>query len=294
MIRDVDISLLRAFTTVVECGSVTAAARALNRTQSAVSLQLKRLEEVLAVDLFVREHKRLTLTATGERLLSDAQRLVALNDQLVQASRHPEVDGEVKLGVPVDIVASYMPPILRRFSRAWPNVKLAIICRNSHELLGMLEDGQIDATLTTDAGPDPRAETLRLDRLVWVGAPSGRAHWESPLPISVGSITCRFRPVALEALGRAGRDWRMVMEVSSHEAVNAAVLADVCVTAQLRDSVDERLVILGRDSQLPELPQFAINLHLPAARSNPAAEELVRAIRLEFETRFGPGGRLAA
>lgn len=287
MPRDIDISLLRAFLAVVETGSVTGAARLLNRTQAAVSLQIKRLEDMLSCELFERGHKRLTLAPPGERLLQAARELVSRNDELWASMTTPAFEGTVRLGVPVDIVSSYIPPILRRFNQAWPRVEVSLFCRNSHELLEDLEAGAVDLTLTTDETDFRGGETLRMDRLVWVGAPGGKAYRQDPLPLTVGSRTCRFRPPVLDALRKAHRDWRMVMEVRGQEAIYAVVSADVAVTAQLADSVQSGLVILGPESGLPDLPTFAINLFLPSAGGSEIALELARHIRLEFAARFG-------
>ena len=174
MSRDLDISLLRAFSAVVETGSVTAAARLLNRTQAAVSLQIKRLEDQVGRQLFDREHRRLVLTPAGERLLAKAQRIVALNDDLFGQMTTPEFEGEVRFGVPTDIVQTYIPPVLRRFSKAWPRVRLTPQLGNSFHLLDAFRHGALDLTMTTDAAPGAGGETLRVDRLVWVGAPGGQ------------------------------------------------------------------------------------------------------------------------
>jgi DNA-binding transcriptional LysR family regulator len=289
MSRDIDITLLRAFVAVVDTASVTGAARLLNRTQAAVSQQIKRLEELFGTELFAREHKRLALAPAGERLLGSARRLVALNDETFGTMTTPAFDGEVRFGVPMDIVATYIPPILRRFHQAWPQVRVSLVCANSKELLEQLDGGEIDLTLTTDRHADAGAETLRRDRLVWVGAPGSEAHRRDPLPLSIGSRSCRFRPVALEALRKAGRDWRFVLEVWNQEAVNATVVAGLAVTAALRDSVPEGLIVLGPDCGLPELSEFAIALYLPPIGASEIAVELARHIRQEFKARFGTG-----
>ena len=135
MRRDLDIALLRAFVAIVDTGSVTGAARLLNRTQAAVSLQLKRLEDQLGQPLFERVHKRLILAAAGEQLLGSAQRLIAMNDDIWGQMTTPSFQGEVRLGVPVDLISTYIPQILRRFRSAWPRVHVSLVCRNSQELL---------------------------------------------------------------------------------------------------------------------------------------------------------------
>jgi DNA-binding transcriptional LysR family regulator len=287
MSRDIDIALLRAFTAVVDTGSVTAASRLLNRTQAAVSLQIKRLEDTLGQSLFAREHRRLTLAPAGERLLANAQRLVALNDAVFGQMTTREFEGEVRFGVPTDIVRTYIPPILRRFNAAWPQVRVTLQLGNSSRLLDAYEAGKLDLTLTTDHAPNRRAEMLRVDHLVWTGAPKGMAHLADPLPIAIGDATCRFRPVVLEALRKAGRDWRMVLELSNQVAQDATVSAGIAVSAELRDSVWPPLVILGPESGLPPLAQFLINMHTPTVGTNPIADALAGHVRAEFKQRFG-------
>jgi DNA-binding transcriptional LysR family regulator len=295
MRRDLDIALLRAFVAVVDTGSVTSAARLLNRTQAAVSLQLKRLEQMLGQPLFERVHKRLVLAPPGEQLLGSAQRLISLNDDIWGNMTTPSFQGEVRLGVPVDLISTYIPQILRRFNSAWPRVRVSLVCRNSQELLEDLDAGKVDVTLTTDITCQGHCETLRWDKLVWVGAPGGEAHARTPLPIAIGSKTCRFRPVGLQALRDAGRAWQVILEVSNQDAVLATIASDSCVGILLRDCIPEGLEILGPGCGLPELPDFAINLWLPKAGAGEIAEELARHVRAEFAARYAtPVGGAAA
>lgn len=288
MARDIDIALLRAFVAVVDSGSVTGAARLLNRTQAAVSQQLKRLEEMFGTALFLRSHKQLVLAPAGERLLGAAQRIVALNDETWGAMTTPDFRGEVVFGVPTDIVPTYVPPILRRFNTAWPHVRVTLRTGNSHNLLEAFDRGEVDLTMTTDTETDGRPELLRLDRLVWVGAPGGKAHTISPLPIAPGDATCRFRPIVFEAMRKAGRSWRMVMELSNQVAQDAVASADIAVVPCLRDSVPDFLTVLGPETGLPELPEFMINLYAPPSGTKEIADELARHVRAEFARRFGP------
>jgi DNA-binding transcriptional LysR family regulator len=287
MSRDLDISLLRAFASVVETGSVTAAARLLNRTQAAVSLQIKRLEDLFGKPLFEREHRRLVLTPAGERLVADAQRIVALNDDLFGHMTTPDFAGEVRFGVPTDIVRTYIPPILRRFNQAWPRVRVTLHTGNSYHLLDEYRHGAMDVVMTTDTRRDAGAETLRIDRLVWVSAPGASVHLLDPLPIAIGDPSCRFRPSVLEALRQAGRQWRLVLEVSNQVAQDATVSAGIAVSAALHDSVPDSLVELGPDAGLPVLPEYEINMSAPTPGHNVIADELVRQIRQEFKARFG-------
>lgn len=289
MSRDIDVSLLRAFLAVVDTGSVTGAAKLLNRTQAAVSQQIKRLEDTLQTVLFVRQGRRVVLASGGEILLGDARRMVALNDGIYGMMTTPSYNGEVRLGIPMDVVPTYAPPILRRFAQAWPQVRVQLISRNTVDLLKMLEDGGLDVALTTEFNMQREGgEILRLDQLVWVSAPDSDVAKLNPLPLSIGSPDCRFRPVVLDALRRAGREWRFVFEVHNQEALNATVAAGLAVNALLKDSVPADLKILGPSSGLPALPDCGINLYVPADGGSRLARELAAQIRAEFELRFGP------
>lgn len=293
MLRDIDITLLRAFTSVVDTGSVTAAAGLLNRTQSAISLQIKRLEELLGLELFERGHRKLILTPQGERLVGPALRLVGLNDEIWGQMTTPEFDGEVRFGVPTDLVPTYIPNILRRYNRAWPKVRVSLALGNSARLLKLLEKGEIDLALTTDPEPQRHAEVLRIDRLVFVGAPEGRAHLLTPLPIAIGDMSCRFRPVILDALRKAKRQWRLVLEISHQVAQEAAVSAGIAVSAALSDSVPPTLEVLGAGSGLPQLPKFMINMHLPETNQLASVRALADHARAEFKRRAQDAGEVA-
>jgi DNA-binding transcriptional LysR family regulator len=293
MTRDIDIALLRAFVAVVETGGVTNAARLLNRTQAAVSLQIKRLEELFGTALFQREHKRLSLAPAGERLLGTAQRLIALNDETWGAMTTPQFEGEVRLGVPPDIVTSLIPPVLQRFNQAWPRINVSLVCRASTLLLEDFAKRRVDLTLTTEIGCGKSGETLLSDRLVWVGARGGTTHLQRPLPVSLGTKLCRFRPVVIEALQASQIDWRTVSEDCNMEPVYATLKAGLAVAPLLRVGVPDYLEILGPEAGLPSLPDFKVNLYVPAAATN-VAEELARHIRQHFAMRLDRSRDLSA
>lgn len=278
------IDLLRTFLAVVDSGGVTAAAAVLNMSQAAASQQIKRLEETFDTRLFERQGRRLVLAPAGERLEAEARRLVAHNDALLGAMRAAPFEGEVRFGVPYDIIGSFVPAILRRFARAQPRVQVSLVCEDSRIVLKQLRSGGVDLALTTETECGRHGETLRTDRLVWVGAPGGDAYVKTPLPVSLGAPSCTFRPVAIEALGKAGRDWRAVCEVSRMEPVYAALEADLAVAPLLRSSVPERFEILGRAARLPALPEFRINLYAPPGLG-PAARDLADHVRASFSGR---------
>jgi DNA-binding transcriptional LysR family regulator len=284
MLRNLDIALLRSFLAVVDAGGVTRAAAILALRQAAVSQQIKRLEELLGQRLFERQGRRLVLAPAGERLVAQARRLVAQNDDLLAAMRAPAFVGEVRLGVPYDIIASIVPPILRGFAKAQPRVRVSLVCEDSRVVREALRSGGVDLALTTETECGRHGETLRTDRLVWVGAAGGDAHLKDPVPVSLGAPTSAFRPVAVEALGKARRDWRTVCEVSRLEPVYAVLEAGLAVAPLLRSSVPDRFEILGREARLPSLPEFRINLYAPSGLG-PAARDLAEHVRAAFSGR---------
>ncbi|MCA8019740.1 LysR substrate-binding domain-containing protein [Burkholderia metallica] len=281
MTRHLDIALLRAFVTVADHRSMTAASRALHLTQGAISQQIARLE-TLSGPLFVREHRNLLLTADGERLLGHARRLLALHDALLTDMTAGAVEGAVRVGAPQDLVAACLAPILKGYAQAHPQVALTLVCAASPELRRGLAQGELDvALIEAPVGPS-RGECVAVDRLVWVGAKGGTAYRHTPLPVSLVAPTCAFRPAVLDALRGCDRAWRTVFENGSIDATAATVRSDLAVTAWLASTVPADLDILPAASGLPALPNFSINLHLPRGQRTPAATELARHLRNGF------------
>ncbi len=263
MPRNLDLALLRAFVAVADRASMTAAANALHLTQGAVSQQIKRLEDQFGGALFDRDRRGLRMTASGERLLGKARRLIGLNDELWADMTAAAVAGRVRLGAPYDLVGACLAPVLKTYADAYPQVELSLVCAPSPDLADALAKGTIDlAVIEEPVGPSP-GERLCVERLVWVGARAGRAHLKHPLPVSMVADTCAFRPAVLAALHDHGRAWRTVFENGSIEATTATVRTDLAVTAWLAFTVPLDLDILPADAGLPGLPLFAINLHGP-------------------------------
>jgi len=277
--RNIDTSLLRSFVAVAETGSMTTAAKQLHLTQAAVSQQIKRLEELFDRPLFEREQRRLALTSSGGVLLAKAPRLLAMNDEIWATMTAPDFVGEVRLGVPADIISAYIPPILKSFDQAWPDVRVYIVAGVTIDLQEQLKNGTIDLCLTTEQSPKKGGEKLLREPLVWVGAPNGTAYSRDPLPLALGDRSCIFRNAVLERLAKEGRNWRSVCDTSAMQPLYVSVEADLGVTALLASSVPTNLAILGPDAGLPKLPEFHICLYLPRAGSSDIAEELARHIR---------------
>jgi DNA-binding transcriptional LysR family regulator len=279
MIRNFDIAVLRTFVVVAERASMTSAANALHLTQGAVSQQVKRLEDQIMGAIFERSRGGLRLTHAGERLLGHARRVLAANDELCAEMFGNPVEGRVRLGVPFDLASGCMPPILKRFSETHPNVEVSLTCASSPDLLKMLAGGGIDISLAEAPVGQGDGECVTIERLVWVGAQGGVACQRRPLPVSIVADTCAFRPAILEALRAHDRSWRPVFENGSIDATMAAVQADLAVTAWLESIVPVGLEVFGADAGLPDLPPFAINLHVPHSAFTAASEQLAECIR---------------
>ncbi len=284
-VRDIDPGLLRAFIAVAETGRMTTAAKVVNLSQGAVSQQIKRLESLFEQTLFERRTDAARLTRAGERLMVGAHRLVALNDEVMSQMRGTDFTGEVRLGVPHDIVGMLMPPILRAFRQAHPNVRVTLVSDTTSSLRANLRDGKIDLALMTEVERGARGQLLLTDRLVWVGARGGEACLRRPLSVALGEERCGFRASAVDALTKAGLEWRPICQVGSLEPVFATLEADMAVAPFLSRTIPDRLVRLD-DVGLPALPIFHINLRLPTTGVSAVAKELAQHVREGFRRRY--------
>lgn len=279
MPHNLDVSLLRAFVAVVDTGGMTAASGVLNLTQAAVSQQIKRLEETLDEELIIRDRRGVTLTRAGERLFGRAKRLLAMNDEIWTEMTTPEFEGEIRLGIPSDIITTYLPTFLKDFARNYPRVQITLHSGSSAELRGRLAAGKVDVVMATERTCDADGENLVMDRLVWVGARGGEAAWKRPLPVSIGCSDCAFRAPIREALQKAGIEWRSVFDSTNTSAQVATVAADTAVMAWMASTVPSNLEVLGPDTGLPLLPPFMVNLYLPKGGGNHIVQEMARMIR---------------
>jgi DNA-binding transcriptional LysR family regulator len=285
--QNIDIALLRAFVAVAETGQMTIAAKVVSRSQGAVSQQIMRLEEAFGSVLLERQKNQVVkLTRDGEKLLSKAHRMIALNDAVLAEMREPDFSGEVKLGVPYDVVGVLMPRILRSFQQQHPNVLITLVSDATKSLRAMLRAGAIDLTLTTELERADQGHHLLTDQLVWVGAPDGDAAYRRPLSVALGNEICGFRAVAVKALNGIRVNWRPICQVGSLEPVLATLEADMAVAPFLSRTVPDRLAIL-RGTGLPALPSFNINLRAPSG-GTAVSVELARHIRNAFARRYAP------
>ena len=277
MPRNLDLTALRSFVTVAEAGGVTRAAGMLNLTQSAVSMQLKRLEESLNLSLLDRSARTIGLTPAGEQLLGYGRRMLEINDDVFARMTANEFEGELRLGVPHDIIYPAVPQILKRFAAEFPRMKVRLISAPTRRLLEMFGRGECDHILTTEESCGPGGHILIELPLLWVGAINGSAWKQRPLPLAF-CTNCIFRTGVLRALNAAGLPWEMAVESEMDNAVEAAVSADLAVTVALEGSLTPQSEVIAHGGVLPALSLQKINLYTlrPDDTVSRAMSEIIR------------------
>ena len=281
MARNLDLTALRSFVAIADSGGVTRAAGFLNLTQSAVSMQIRRLEDSLGVELLDRSARRVVPTAAGEHMLSYARRMLALNDEVYGLLTRAQYEGELTLGVPHDIVYPAIPQVLQRFAAEFPKVKVRLISSFTRILKEQFSRGECDIIVTTEVGVEEDGETLNDLQLVWVGAPGGQAWRQRPLPLAYEQ-RCIFRQGVQERLDAAGIPWVLTVDSDNTRTVEATVSADLAVHTVLEGSEPRHVERINHGGALPELARMKINLYAASALRNPAMEALTQLIRAAY------------
>lgn len=278
-----DPDFLRSFLAISETGSYGAAARHVNKTQSTVSAQMKRLEEILGVTLFAKEGRRNVLSPAGQRLLEYARPIVRLNDETVSAFRPPDVSGTLRIGTSDDYAQAFLPPILKSFTRTYPAVELEIVTGEGWRLLELDQDEPFDALLLTAGRGDTGSEPLRQDRLHWIGPERLSPHTGPRLPLVLWGSGCPWRAKALAALAEAGRDWRLAYTSSNVPLLLASVRDGLGVTVGPRWYVGEGLRVLeDMDAAYPLGMDGIWAKTRPESASLPALSAFLDALRFHF------------
>jgi len=271
---DFPIDLLRTFLAIVDSGSFTTAAQMVHRTQSAVSMQIKRLEETIGRPVFNRAGRSFTLTMEGESLIPYARRILKLHEETVAALIRPEMFGAVRIGTPDDYAAQILPEILSRFAKTYPRVQVAVHCEPSSKLAPALEKGDIDLALLTGDCYLGRgeAEVVRRDPTLWISSASHLVHEEEPLPLAIFQADCVFRKWSLQALDAVGRTYRIAYQSPSVAGILAAVSAGLAVTVLAGCIVPATARVLTEKEGFPPLPETTIVLKRSPGRHSQVIE----------------------
>jgi len=261
LLRNIPIDQLRTFVTIVDLGSYTRAADALGRTQPAVSLQIKRLQELVGHTLFSRNSQQIELSPQGVTLHQYAIQILALNDQAVNELNSKAVAGQVRLGIPSEFATTLLPKVVGRFVRAYPNVSLEVTSSLSKDLLARQNKAQFDLILALHLNPeDAGAALVKKEELVWAGSPEHDLNTDTAIPLVVAPDGCVYRQRALETLKQENMDWRLVYTNPDLSGITAAIKSGLGITPLAASAVPEDLSVIRDNPQLPKLGQVGLSV----------------------------------
>ncbi|MBO0345818.1 LysR substrate-binding domain-containing protein [Roseibium limicola] len=275
-----DLDQLRTFVAIAEHGSFTRAAEAVYKTQSAVSMQMRRLEERVGRPIFYRDGRMSRLTEDGDRLLHYARRLVQLNDETLAAFDDSEVAGFVRLGTPDDYADRFLPEILARFSRTHPKAEVSVVCAPTPNLSELIRNNELDVSIVTHVPKFSQqgSEAIRREPLLWVASARHATENEAPIPLALGRATCDWRKAALAALQASGRESRILYSSWNSTAVGAAVLAGLAISVLPESAVRPGMRVLTEAEGFPRLPDCEIGLLRSWRQNGRVTEALVEHI----------------
>jgi DNA-binding transcriptional LysR family regulator len=280
--RTLDLVVLRTLVAVVEAGTLAGAAARVGRSESAVSLQLKKLEEMLGEPVFNRAGRKLALTEAGGTVLGYARRLLDLNDEALQAAGAHGLDGEVSLGVPQDFAETWLPALVARFRRSHPGIKVNIGVDRSTSLQTRVERGELDLALVfADKRPASSIWSSELP-MTWIGRSNFTRGVDESVSLAVFDPPCAFRAAAAAALDCAGIEWNVAFTSPSLAGLWAAVDAGLGISVRTPAGIPSHLSVLRESSGLPVLPKVMLAMYASAEMS-PAGEHL-RGVLIESLT----------
>jgi DNA-binding transcriptional LysR family regulator len=255
-----DLDLLRTFVAIVETGSFAGAAEQIGRTQSAVSMQMKRLEDLVGRPLFIRDGRKNTMTRDGEQLLDYAHRIIRLSSEALASLTQPELQGIVRLGTPDDYADCLLPEILARFARTHPLVQLEVECQGSAHLVHSTMNGKLDMSIITCQPGSMVGDIIRSEPLVWVTSSRHDVHCQKVVPLAVSTPGCAWRQMATDALAGSRLSHRIAYASSNSLAISAAVVSGLAVAAIPEFLVRPGMRVLGEAEGFPRLGEFQIAL----------------------------------
>jgi DNA-binding transcriptional LysR family regulator len=277
-----DSDQLKTFVAIADAGSFTRAADMVHKTQSAVSMQMKRLEDRIGRPLFARDGRQARLTEDGERLLDYARRIVRLNLECVTSFSEADLKGRVRLGVPDDYADRYLPEIMARFSRSNPRAEVTVICEPTPMLIERIDEGDLDLAVVTHVASHKGSQIIRLEPLLWVTSARHDVHEQDPIPLALGCHTCNWRQAAVEGLEAQGRRFRVLYSSWNSSAVGAAVLAGLAVSVLPESAIRSGMRVLGAADGFPALPTVRIglvkNLLEPSALTDALAGHITQSL----------------
>jgi len=281
-----DTDQLRSFLAIVDTGSFTRASERVHKTQSAVSMHIKRLEERLGRGLFEKQGRGVRLSEDGEKLVDYARRMLQIEASALAAISKKGLTGAVRLGIPDDYADNFLPAILTGFSCRHPLVEVSVVCDSSLSLYEQIRLGQLDIAVVTDCERLDSVEVLREEALNWIAGPHGSPFAERPLPLALGRTSCMWRQGALGRLSEASIPWRLVLTSNNYAAIAPVVQAGLAITVLPRSAFRPWQRVLGNREGLPSLPPCRIGFVTGAGERSAEVRALGETIRAALEPRL--------
>jgi DNA-binding transcriptional LysR family regulator len=254
-----DLDLLHTFVAIADNGGFAHAAKRVHRSQSAVSLQMQRLESIAGATLFRRAGRHMQITDAGDVLLTRARKLLALNDETLHALRGTVVEGTVRLGAPADVAEDFLPGLLKEFCAAHVRVKFEVVVDRSHELVRAFRAGSLDLAIAL--GETSEGRVLGKQKVLWIAASDFKLDPAQPVPLVLLDAPCIFRELAINALDVHRIPWRIVYSTSSLSGLRAAVKAGLGITPRTVSLPARGLRYIRRHRRLPTLGGLALSLY---------------------------------
>ena len=280
----VDIITIQSFLSIAETGSITKAAEKVGRTQSAISQQILKLENLLGKTLLLRD-KTIKLTAEGEIFLSYAKQFFSLHCEMIDRFKNPELEGEVRFGLPENFASVFLTDILIEFSLIHPRILLKIECDLTLNLFDRFKQKEFDLVLVKMNRPEdfPNGVDVLSEPLEWVGSPE-IVNNNMPLPLVLSPQPCVYRASAIKALENAGRSWRLVFSSPSYAGTVAAVKAGMGISVMPHTMIPKELESLDF-LELPRLEDTHVSL-LKHHKNNAAINSLEEFVLRKLKTKL--------
>lgn len=279
-----DLDLLRTFAVIAETGALSRAAVRVGRTQAAISLQVKRLEQIVSQTLLDRSGRGVTLTPQGTRLLAHAQRILRYHDEALAELSGKGLSGTIRFGCPDDYAVVLLPQLLRGFAREHPEVLVEVYCGHTPRLLERLERHALDLALTSFGEQEKNAAIIRWEPLVWVGSVGSNAANLDPLRLALSDPDTLDHRAARRSLEAVGRSYRLAYASASLAGLTAVVRSGQAIAVLTRTAVPEDLRILPPETGLPPLPQVGIALTVDSPEPAAVVSAFAEYVRMALPT----------
>ncbi|PRD43325.1 LysR family transcriptional regulator [Phyllobacterium phragmitis] len=282
MYAPLDSDLLRTFLVVAETGNFTKAAEDVGRTQSAVSMQVKRLEESLGEALFERGPRGVVLTRRGDQLVPYARRVVGLLEETAAAMRVKPLDGPVRIGIPEEYSQTVLPRALAAFAERHPAVEVTVRCDYTFRQMTALENDDLDLAVVFDWHERAAGEILLIDPTVWVTSLVHRLHERTPLPIAVYGNSDWCTEFAIRSLQQHGLEYRIAFTCDTSGGLKIAISSGLAIAALSRSNISADCRELSAADGFPMVDSSRVVLRRNPYHSSPAVEGMAEMIREAF------------